>query len=203
MLWAKDNSNGYPVVRWTSPADGGYRLACTFTGADERGVDVLVYVVVDESIRASGHIQAYQDSVVFSLEDLDLQSGDHVDFLIAWNGGVYSEYNWTKVTGTIEPATTSVAESSSSMPGMLLSRSHPNPGRGAVNVSLIMRARGEAHLRVYDVAGRFVETVFTGVLPAGVHPFRWQPDDHPRSGVYFFDAEALGMRQTERFIVIR
>lgn len=37
-LWAKDNSNGLPVVRWTCPKAGSYDLACTFTGIDSRGV---------------------------------------------------------------------------------------------------------------------------------------------------------------------
>ena len=45
-LWANDNANGYPVVRWTCPRTGTYTIASTFVAADGRGNNNLVWIVV-------------------------------------------------------------------------------------------------------------------------------------------------------------
>ncbi len=100
-LWAKDNSNGLPVVRWTSPAEGYYYFNAKFTGVDSRGVDVLAYITVNDSIIFSHHIHGYHDFIEHSGDFLNLNPGDHIDFLIKWNGGVYSEYSWTIVNGKV------------------------------------------------------------------------------------------------------
>ncbi len=101
-LWAKNNTNGYPDVRWTCSDAGTYHVAGRFRGDDSRGVDNYVYVVVDDVVRSSGRVRANMDSVTFSL-DVSLAAGSHVDFVVVWAGGVYSEYGWTGIEGTIEP----------------------------------------------------------------------------------------------------
>lgn len=100
-LWAKNNSNGLPVVRWTTPVDGYYNFSCKFTGVDSRGVDVIAYVTLNDSVVFNNHIEGYHGSSNFSLDFLNLQKDDHIDFLIKWNGGVYSEYSWTIVDGVV------------------------------------------------------------------------------------------------------
>ena len=47
ILWAKNNSNGLACARWTAPFAGRFTLHAAFVGADSRGVDNNVYVVVD------------------------------------------------------------------------------------------------------------------------------------------------------------
>lgn len=107
-IWAKDNSNGYPVVRWTCPEAGAYNISGSFTGADSRGVDNFVYVVVDEQTGFSDRVTSDGDSAPFSLDDLQLQQGDSIDFVAVWGGGVTSESSWTHLGATIttvpEPA---------------------------------------------------------------------------------------------------
>lgn len=100
-LWAKNNSNGYPVVRWTCPRLGRYRFSGVFEGADSRGVDNLVYVAVNGSVLFNGHVNSPTSVVPFSGAGLILHPGDHVDFLLRWNGGVYSEYGWTRLRALI------------------------------------------------------------------------------------------------------
>ena len=100
-LWAKDNSNGMAVVRWTSPQAGSYSVDALFTGADSRGVDNFVYVAVNDSMVFSDRVSFNLDTAGYSVGNISLQAGDHVDFMIAWAGGVNSEYGWTEVEGTI------------------------------------------------------------------------------------------------------
>jgi hypothetical protein len=111
-LWAKDNSNGLPAVRWTCPESGPYSLDFTFQGVDSRGVDANVFVAVDGSLRFSDHIGAYLGTASYSPGTVVLEQGDLLDFVVQWNGGVYSEYSWTYLTGTIkavpEPASLSL-----------------------------------------------------------------------------------------------
>jgi len=101
ILWAKDNSNGLPVVRWACSLSGFHNLTVTFTGYDSRGVDVAVYITVNDSIIFSDSIETYLDSTKFSLDYFRLNESDHIDFLIRWNGGIDHETSWTLVSAII------------------------------------------------------------------------------------------------------
>lgn len=94
-LWAKNNSNGLPVVRWTAPRDDLYYLDTTFTGNDSRGVDVYAYVVVNDSSVFSQRILGNGSTAHHAAAELALRSGDTIDFVIEWGGSVYHETSWT------------------------------------------------------------------------------------------------------------
>ena len=79
-LWAKNNSNGLPVVRWTSPEPGSYKLTGTFVSADSRGVDSFVYVVINGTIRFNSRITSAVQVAPFSFDQVALAQGDYVDF---------------------------------------------------------------------------------------------------------------------------
>jgi hypothetical protein len=102
LLWANDNSNGFPVVRWTSPESGLYDLTCTFTGADSRGNDNQVYVTINGDVEFTSHIQAYQGTATYSLDSFYLAQGSTIDLSTKWNGATTAAYNWIGITGTIE-----------------------------------------------------------------------------------------------------
>ena len=99
-LWADNNANGYPVVRWTCPRTGTYALASYFVGADSRGNNNLVWIVIGGSPVFSGQIQAYLGAVGYT-NTLNLQNGAYIDFVVAWNGDTPYAYNWTVVNATI------------------------------------------------------------------------------------------------------
>jgi hypothetical protein len=113
-MWANDNSNGYPVIRWTCPQDGSYSLDTTFTGYDARGVDTLVYVTVNGTIAFADHIEGHLDTTQFS-SVYDLAQGDYIDFSMKWSGVGNPTYNWTMVSATIAEASTLVP-----VPGAML-----------------------------------------------------------------------------------
>jgi hypothetical protein len=100
-IWAKNNSNGYPVVRWTCPESGVYDIIGDFVGSDSRGVDNLVYVAIEGDIYYSDHVNSYQMEKDFGIDNIYLDKGDTVNFLMKWNGGVYSEYGWTSLAAHI------------------------------------------------------------------------------------------------------
>lgn len=104
LLWAKNNTNGYPVLRWTAPASGRYCVAVTFTGADSRGGDNHVYVVKNGTPLFGGRIQLYLQELVYASSDIDLATGEYIDFTAQWGGEVNSEYGWVRVSGFVASA---------------------------------------------------------------------------------------------------
>ena len=70
----------------------------------------------------------------------------------------------------------------------------PNPFRENVSISFALPGEMPLSLRIYDVTGRCVRTLFRGRAGAGVHVLRWDGrDDRGKkvsSGVYFIDLRA-------------
>jgi flagellar hook assembly protein FlgD len=62
-------------------------------------------------------------------------------------------------------------------------------------------------LRVYDVRGKLVKTVFEGVKPAGYHAFRWDGTDNRgapvATGVYFARFVADEARFTRKMVLLK
>jgi hypothetical protein len=101
-LWAKDNSNGLPCVRWACPDSGFYSVNSTFIGWDSRGVSAITFVVVNNAIKFSAPLIANGDSTNYMSDYFYLNQGENIEFLIRWNYGVYSEYSWTLVHALID-----------------------------------------------------------------------------------------------------
>jgi len=57
-------------------------------------------------------------------------------------------------------------------------------------------------LEVFDVRGRRVETLVSGIRPAGRHEVEWQPRG-ARDGVYFVRLDAGGSIATRKLVRIR
>lgn len=102
-MWSNDNSNGFPVIRWTCPQNGFYSLDAMFWGADNRGVDTLVYVTVNGSVVFDDHIHGYLDAAEFS-SAYSLAAGEHIDFSMRWSGIGSTACNWTVAEATIAQA---------------------------------------------------------------------------------------------------
>lgn len=101
-MWAKDNSNGLPVVRWTCPEDGNYKLESTFTGTWEGGVSVITYITINDSIYFSDNITGHLESVNYANDKINLSQNDYIDFLIKFNGGITPESSWVTVKAVLQ-----------------------------------------------------------------------------------------------------
>jgi hypothetical protein len=85
----------------------------------------------------------------------------------------------------------------------------PNPAHGrTVEVRLDVGAwdSGSYEVAVFDVAGRRVRTIHSGVLPGGRHSFLWNRHDGRGSavvpGVYFVRVVGPDYSRTERVILV-
>lgn len=101
LLWSSNNVDGFPVVRWTCPANGNYKIETTFTGADSRGDDDLVWVVIGGTPVFSGEVHGYGNSTSYNNTTV-LQAGDYVDFVVKWDDRVsYYDGSWIRLSGII------------------------------------------------------------------------------------------------------
>jgi hypothetical protein len=88
-----------------------------------------------------------------------------------------------------------------------LRRPYPNPGSGSVRVRFSVPVACAVDLRVYDVSGRLVRTLASGVLEAGEHRITWdgRTDSGERagSGVYFLRFRAPGFEEVREITLLR
>jgi subtilisin family serine protease len=91
--------------------------------------------------------------------------------------------------------------------GLSLSTPHPNPLRGAGEVSFSIPVSGPVSLRVYNLLGQQVKALVHGLLQAGVHRVCWDGRDdrgtRVGSGVYFIRLESGGASRTARALLLR
>lgn len=86
-----------------------------------------------------------------------------------------------------------------------MSSPRPNPSAGRVSIMMsIPETEGQVNLSVYDLSGRCVDTVVSGVFKAGEHSVVWDPSQSSIStGVYFLRMGAPGTVVTKKLVIIR
>lgn len=88
-----------------------------------------------------------------------------------------------------------------------LGRPRPNPGATGFALNVGMPKEGRARLRVFDIVGREVASVFDGRLPAGDHAFTWSGSQRDgravSSGAYYVVFESAGRRAVEHLVVVK
>jgi len=79
---------------------------------------------------------------------------------------------------------------------------HPNPFRGTATVTLTLARPSEVEAALYDVLGRRVLTLASGLLPAGRHELALERGDLP-AGVYVVRAAAGGAFASRTVTLLR
>jgi hypothetical protein len=83
----------------------------------------------------------------------------------------------------------------------------PTPARGASTIAIAVPRDGRVRVRVYDLHGRRVQTVFAGDVPAGLHEWIWDGTggrgERVASGVYLVRAEFEGRAASRRIVLVR
>jgi hypothetical protein len=80
----------------------------------------------------------------------------------------------------------------------------PNPARGAARIAFdVPEGGGPVRLRVFDLAGRLVETLIDGYRPAGAHAIAWSGSRGLAAGIYVVKLDAPGTEQVRKVAVIR
>jgi hypothetical protein len=120
------------------------------------------------------------------------------------DGGLSYEETVTLYAGT---AATNVYEVLAASSGVSLAQNFPNPVRGDTRIAYALAAGGAVKLRVFDVSGRLVRTLFDGVRTEGVHDARWDGADESgrplANGVYFYRLDSTHGTSTRQLTLVR
>jgi len=88
-----------------------------------------------------------------------------------------------------------------------LHQNFPNPFNPSTVIRYDVAQAGPVSVRIYNLAGAMVKTVFSGHAEPGGYEFVWPGvDEHGRrvaSGVYFFRLEAGSFAETKRMMLVK
>jgi len=88
-----------------------------------------------------------------------------------------------------------------------LGQSYPNPSVRLATIRFELKRGGDVQLRVYDIGGRRVATLFDGALTAGPHEARWNGRNETgrpvANGVYLYELVQGGQRLSKRMILVQ
>lgn len=88
-----------------------------------------------------------------------------------------------------------------------LAQNVPNPFREDTRIEYTLAHAGEVRIRIFDVAGRRLQSFDLGVMPAGTHTLQWNGVDEngvaAAPGTYFYQAQLAGEVVTRRMTIRR
>jgi hypothetical protein len=98
-------------------------------------------------------------------------------------------------------STTSVASLNTPLHFQLYNN-YPNPFNPSTTISFQLAQRSHVTLKIYDIIGRAVATVFSGELEAGDYTRQWNASAFS-SGVYFYRLEAGSFVDVKKMILLK
>jgi fibro-slime domain-containing protein len=84
----------------------------------------------------------------------------------------------------------------------VLKSAYPNPFNPVTRISYVLPEDAHVVLAVYDVQGRLVERLVSGVISAGEHIVEWDAKQSP-SGIYFFRLEVGDYAENRKVILLK
>ncbi len=79
---------------------------------------------------------------------------------------------------------------------------YPNPFNPQTTIFLNLKEDSEAVLKIYNIKGQSVETIFQGHLEAGEHKFIWNAADCS-SGIYFLKYASQDEKKVKKLILLK
>ncbi len=97
----------------------------------------------------------------------------------------------------------SVAERDGEVPaGFALHQNYPNPFNPSTDIRLQLPQRDHVSLKIYDAAGREVQTLVNRTMNAGSHAFTFDATRLP-SGVYFYTVRTNNFTATRKMLLMK
>jgi len=79
---------------------------------------------------------------------------------------------------------------------------YPNPSNAQTTISYSLPTPTGVKIEIYDLLGRKIETIATGIQPAGHHQIIWDAGNRP-SGVYFYKLQAGDYEETKKMVFMK
>ena len=86
--------------------------------------------------------------------------------------------------------------------GFSLRNAYPNPFNPVTTIQFGLPIDTKMSIDVYDIQGRFVETLINRNMLAGYHSISWNASSHS-SGIYFIKMQAGSYIRTQKLILVK
>jgi len=88
-----------------------------------------------------------------------------------------------------------------------LLQNYPNPFNPSTEIRYVLAVQSDVSLEVYDLLGRHVRSLASGMEAAGLHTVSWDGRDaagrEVSSGLYFYRLRTAGAVQARRMMLLR
>jgi len=88
-----------------------------------------------------------------------------------------------------------------------LAQNYPNPFNATTTIRFSLSAAGRVSLSIFDLLGRRINTLQSGLLKAGYHSVAWngtnEAGDVVSSGIYFYRLESPDGSETRRMLLLK
>ena len=108
----------------------------------------------------------------------------------------------------LSPASLTTAGTKGDVPReFVLHQNYPNPFNPTTNIDFDVPVQSTVTLKVYNLLGQEIATLFSGNAAAGTHHVVWNGTDNlgstAASGVYFYRLEASTIPQAQKFVRVQ
>jgi flagellar hook assembly protein FlgD len=118
--------------------------------------------------------------------------------------------NWlATATSTVEENVAKGNETPAIPDRITLSQNYPNPFNPvtAIKFGVPANVKGRGELRIYNVNGELIKTLFEGTVTPGIHTYHWDGTNvsgrKVTSGIYFYRFVCGNERMTKKMVLLR
>ncbi|MDP4114760.1 MAG: T9SS type A sorting domain-containing protein [Bacteroidota bacterium] len=111
--------------------------------------------------------------------------------------------HFSKVVGTQMYKVTSVSDGINNLPGNYsLEQNYPNPFNPSTNINFSLPEKSNVQLKVFNIVGMEIATIYSGQLEAGNHTFKFDASKLS-SGMYLYKLTAGNFVQTRKMLLLK
>jgi hypothetical protein len=196
-----------PAIELLTPVGGtkfnqGDPIEINWRAADNMGVDSLV-IFFSEDAGANWKLLASPNGSdsSFSWTAPEIISATCLIQVLASDRSGNIAFAQNETPFTIQNPT-GVAELAETVFSFKLNQNYPNPFNPTTEISFEMPQAGQVTIKIYNLNGQELGTLFQGWAVAGPHRISWKAQDLP-SGVYFYQFRGLGKMITRRMLLTK
>ena len=184
------NTSGNALRNFPIPAEGGSRPIQSSVAVGYLDQDGDMEIVVP--VKASG-----RNLVVIDYKEQASQSN------LRWPCFAHDHFR----SGNNETVIVSIDDPVVIPETFHLSQNYPNPFNASTSISFALDRDGEATLTIFDLLGRRIRTLHSGLISDGPHAFIWNGRDDAglavTSGIYFYKLESAEGILTRKMVMLK
>ena len=186
---------------WVSK-DMGFPDFCTFTDFTTSN-GIVFGSVANPGGAYAGVYKTTNDGANWTIMNNGLSSSPSVSSLLISDGYIFAGSNYDGIFRMpLSSVTTTGNTSSETVKDFKLMQNYPNPFNPVTKISFEVPVLSEAEISVYDINGKFLETISKQSYNPGKYEMIWNADKYP-SGTYFCRFSSQNNQKTIRMLLIK